>query len=237
MHCRRNSRNAGNSMVNNVSEYATADLMDHVVRDGVDRESIYATEQILLRRWRAGSDLSFLVELIQSERSRDRLRGGYYLGELGEAVDGLRVPVIALADDPLSGCRRTFVGYIMNSGEYDDVIGAGLAKCLRDLDVFVRAATIKWAVHVSDGIFEAFSRLIWSEVGARRPAFRNPISNDFWNDANLKRALRGLEIARQIRLDEKIDDIRKDFPEEDSFVLDSLHFSQTRDQRLLKEGQ
>jgi hypothetical protein len=223
-------------MAEKVPEYSTEDIIKSLIRNDLDGDLRYRVEQDLLKRWRLGFDLSFLVELIQSERSRDRLRGAYYLGELGEAIDGLKVSIMPLADDPLSDCRRAFVGYATNLGCYDEAIGAGLAKCLHDLDLYVRVTTIKWAVHVSDEAFEAFSQLVNSGVGSRKPTFRNPLSNDFWNEADLKRAMRGLDIARRIRLKEKIQDIRKDFPEEDSFVLDNLHFSQTRHERLVKGG-
>ncbi|MDT3382539.1 hypothetical protein RNI52_34760 [Labrys neptuniae] len=221
-------------MNGNISECSSEDIIKNLIPDGLDGDLRYGAEQSLLKRWRQGVDLSFLVELIQSERTRDRLRGAYYLGELGAAVDSLKTSVTHLADDPLSECRRAFVGYIMNSGYYDEAIGAGLARCLHDLDLYVRVATIKWAVQASDKTFEAFSRLVKSGVGGRKPTFRNPTSNDFWNDANLKRAMRGLDIARRTRSKENIQDIRKEFPEEDSFVLDSLHFSQTHHERLLK---
>ncbi|WP_261334800.1 hypothetical protein [Rhizobium leguminosarum] len=79
-----------------------------------------------------------------------------------------------------------------------------------------------------------FSQLV--EAGAGWPEFRfpNPLSNDFWNASILKRAVRGLDIIRCIRDGKEIEQIKKDFPEEDSFIFDVIQFSKTRRERLAK---
>ncbi|MBB4437156.1 MULTISPECIES: hypothetical protein [Rhizobium] len=215
-------------------ERSTSALMNIIQDKDAGNENRYAATQSVLRRWRQGVDLEFLVDLLLSESSRDRLRGAHYLAELGQEVEGLNVAATQLADDALSDCRRAFVEYTVNSGRYDQTISNALAKCLLDLNLYVRVEVINWAVHISDERFENFSQLV--EAGAGWPEFRfpNPLSNDFWNASILKRAVRGLNIIRCIRDGKGIEQIKKDFPEEDSFIFDIVQFSKTRRERLTK---
>ncbi|WP_245503978.1 hypothetical protein [Rhizobium ruizarguesonis] len=100
--------------------------------------------------------------------------------------------------------------------------------------LYVRVEVINWAVPISDERFENFSQLV--EAGDGWPEFRfpNPLSNDFWNASILKRAVRGLDIIRCIRDGKEIEQIKKDFSEEDSFIFDTIQFSKTRRERLAK---
>lgn len=218
-------------MENNTTE----NLLKKVIRNP-ERRIEY--EGLLLERWRQGVDLRFLVDFLQSEKSHDRLLGAYYLGELGVAVEGLKVAALQLASDALSDCRRAFVGYMTTSGYYDEPIANALAKCLMDLDLYVRIAAIKWAAHASEEIFVDFARLVEAGAGGLNPKFPNPISNSFWSDSSLKRATRGLNIIRFLRSGDEIQKIRTEFSEEDSFVFDSIVFSETSRQRyrLWKRG-
>lgn len=214
-----------------ISDYPTEILLEMARYEGGRTDIAVESEKILLKRWRVGYNLDFLIELMQSKKSGDRLRGAYYLGELGEAIKELEVPATQFADDPLSDCRRAFVGYMASSGYYDEAIASGLARCLVDLDLYVRVATIQWAVHTTDDRFQEFSRLVESGVDGLEPRFSNPLSNNFWKVAIRNRATRGLNIVCRIRAGHKIKEIREQFIEEDSFVLDNILFSQTRRER------
>ena len=220
-------------MTDNISDKSTADLLGKLGRGGKVAFR-YEMENCLLARWRREIDLDHLVDLLRSRSSSDRLRGAYYLGELGQAVEGLKTPALLLADDSLSDCRRAFVSFIWNSCFYDPAIANALAKCLLDLDLYVRLTTIRWAIRASEEIFADFSRLVGSGAGQRKPNFRNPLSNDFWNAANQKRAVRGLEIARRVREGDKPGQIKEDLSEEDSFVFDGILFSMTTRERYSK---
>ncbi|MDI6026693.1 hypothetical protein QBK99_10875 [Corticibacterium sp. UT-5YL-CI-8] len=191
----------------------------------------YVADREILKRWDRGDGLEYLIGLLQSETIGSRLLGAYYLGEL-HPVEELKDAAMHLADDPLSDCRKAFVAFIHNSGDYDEEISAGLARCLHDLDVTVRVATVKWAIEISTTRFEDFARLIEAGIGRREPKFRNPLSNDFWNHSSLARGIRGLNIIRRIRGGEDIQQIRANTPDEDSFVFDSLLFSAPRRERL-----
>lgn len=56
--------------------------MRRIVESG-DGNFSHAAENVLLKRWREGVDIEPLAALLQSEKSRDRSRGAYYLGEIG----------------------------------------------------------------------------------------------------------------------------------------------------------
>jgi len=206
-------------MKTDFSTYPTEDLL----RMGREGDSIYEAQQCLFKRWRQGVDLQFLVDLLESEITRERSLGAYFLGEADP--HGLTDTVIKLAGDPLPECRRAFVGYMVQSNCYDEAIALGLAECLQDLELYVRVAVIRWAVFTSDERFDDFSRLVESGAGGREFRFTRPAANDFWRESERKRALRPLSIARRLRAEETVEDIRKDTPEEDNFVFDALQFS------------
>ncbi|WP_049732963.1 hypothetical protein [Rhizobium ecuadorense] len=217
-----------------LSQRSTLDLMSVIhVRDSSHENKYEATES-LLKRWRQGIDLGPLVNLLLSESSRDRLRGASYISELGQEVEGLNVAATRLADDALPTCRRAFVEYVENSAYYEQAVAKALAKCLLDTDLYVRSAVIAWASRTSDETFEDFSRMVGTGAGRREPRFRNPLSNDFWNESSLRRAVRGLDIIRRLREGKQIPQIRTDFPGEDSFIFDIVEFSQTRRERLAR---
>lgn len=212
----------------------TSDILSEIRNKNSEGDSVYEATQIILKRWRQGIDLETLEALLDSERSSDRIFASYCIAELGQAVDNLEKAILLLSEDAIPDCRKAFVEYIINSGSYDDAISSALCKCLLDLHLGVRVSVMKWAVNTRQEIFSDFSRLVESGAGCQKPKFRNSSSNDFWNKANSRRAIRGLNIARRIRSGEKVLNIRREFPEEDSFVFDSFEFSQTRSERLEK---
>ena len=219
---------------NSVFEQPTRRLMSAIQEKDAGSEYVYEATQEILKRWRQGIDLDALLDILFSENSATRLRGAYYLTELGREVEGLNVAAIQLSDDALSGCRKAFVEYVVSSGYYDENAAEALSKCLSDLDLYVRAAVIKWAISISNERFEDFSRLV--EAGTGRPgrSFRNPLSNDFWIESRRRRENRALNIIRRIRGGEEIKQIREDISEEDSFTYDSFEFSKTHRERLAK---
>lgn len=217
-----------------LTDKPTAVLMDEAGYGDHNRGLSHRAGQEFLRRWRRGVDLEFLIGLMQSEKSSDRLRAAYYLGELGEAVEGLRIPATEFASDSLPDCRRAFVNYMSTSGYYDDAIAKALANCLLDLDLYVRTTAIKWAVRTTVDRLEELSRLVSSKTGRFELKFRNQLSNDFWEKALRERGIRGIEIIRRLRAGEEIQHIRKGVSGEDSFVLDSILFSETTRERYLE---
>ncbi|CAH1693025.1 hypothetical protein CHELA1G11_21231 [Hyphomicrobiales bacterium] len=177
-------------MSNNLSEISTNELMKVAdYKSNPNKDSAYNATEILFKRWRCGVDTEFLVGLLESEKTYERLRGAYYLGELGGAVEGLLSSAVKLADDPLSSCRRAFVGYMITSQAYDEAIARGLAKCLLDFHLPVRLAVIKWAVGTAGKRLEKFSQLVEVRAGAVEPSFRNPLSDEFWSESSRKRAI------------------------------------------------
>lgn len=218
-------------MTQALSEKTTAVLMDNAKNGDTDHDLSHRATWELFRRWRQGIDLEFLVDLMRSKKSGDRLRAAYYLGEIGGAVEGLKTPATEFASDPLPDCRRAFVGYMSNSGFYDEPIARGLVNCLLDLDLYVRTATIKWAVRTTAERLDDFSRLVLSGTGRFELKFRNTLSNDFWKKAVQDRGRRGLDIIRRLRAGQGVQRIRTEVPEEDSFVLDNLLFWEAHRER------
>lgn len=218
-------------MTDDISNDPTSVLMERANYDGEDSDLSYRSTELLIKRWRQGVDLEFLVELMGSEKSSDRLRAAYYLTEIGEPVEELKAPATEFASDPLSYCQRAFVSYMTTSGYYDETIAKALEKGLAEIDLYVRVTTIEWAILTSDDRFEDFSRLVLAGTGRFGLKFNNPLANDFWAASLQRRASRGLEIVRRLRAGEEIPRIRTELPEEDSFVFDSLLFARTRLER------
>ncbi|MQW88084.1 hypothetical protein [Sinorhizobium saheli] len=208
-------------MTGEIAAHPTADLLQ-MIKDEAGSEGglIYEAEQCLFKRWRQGIDLKFLVSLLDSETSEERLRGAYYLGEALPPGEGIIDTAVKLASDPHSYCRRTLVGYITASGLYDDRIAQALAHGFFDLDINVRAATINWAVFTTDDRFGTFSLLVEKGEGATE--------SEFWREPELKRGVRALSIARRLRDGESVEEVRKNTPEEDSFTFDYLQFFEKR---------
>lgn len=222
-------------MSEDLSNYSTEELI-RLARGTAESShglSYKATEQAI-GRWREGVDLEDLVKLIESEKSDDRIAGAYYLNEVSKDFVILKIAAIKLSRDALSTCRRAFVLYITTSGYYDEELAELLVKCLLDLDLYVRVSTIKWAMSSSQEVFLDFSKRVESGTGRPGPKFSNPLSNDFWNSSNRNRALRGIEIARRFRLGEEIGVIRKSVIGEDSFIFDSIEFSNTTRERYAR---
>jgi hypothetical protein len=213
-------------MTLDLSAFATEFLLD-MINDGEDHGEDFSYQALwgtLFPRWRAGVDLKPLIELLQSEKSRDRVRAAYYLDEAVPPASRMVDTVIGLADDPIGECRWRFVAYVTNSGLYSDVVAGRLAASLLDMDLYVRAHTIFWAIVASDQIHGDFAERIRAGSGRRSGRFSNADTSAFWRNSEDKRALRGIAIAHQLRNEEVMADVRARFPEEDSFVFDHLEF-------------
>ncbi|WP_275789606.1 hypothetical protein [Pararhizobium gei] len=189
-------------------------------QESTDGEFIYEAEQALLGRWREGTDLEFLIDMLVSEITEKRLKGISFLGELGQGVAGLHDVIFKLVNDPLPQGRRAFVGYLVNSRLYNNEIREGLAACFLDFDLSVRAATINWAIFTTDDRLDGVAKLVEAGHGA--------IVSDIWRDSDLKRGLRGLSIVRSVRSGKSIQLIRESVYEEDSYIFDYLQFSERR---------
>ena len=216
-------------MKNDPSEFSAAELVSRIqsADEEDDRDFRYRAGRYLIGRWRQGLDLETLIGLLHSEKSSDRLLGAYYLCELAEPIEGLKGPVLRLSDDSISYCRRAFVEFMASAGYYDETIGIALAKCLRDLDLYVRVSVLRWGIGAPAEQFERFSRLVEAGAGGRDLKFFNPLNTEYWNESELKRRLRGLNIIRRIRAGEAVPQFRSEFPEEDNFVFDSIDFVRT----------
>jgi hypothetical protein len=211
------------------SEFSTAELVSRIQSAGEEDDSDFTGKAVwhLIGRWRLGIDLEPLIDLLHSEKSGDRALGAYCLCELDEPVEGLRIPVLRLADDDISHCRRAFVEFMASARYYDEPIGIALAGRLLDLDLYVRVSVLKWGTRISAERFEHFSRLVEAGAGRRPFRFFNPLCDDYWNESELRRGIRGLNIIRRIRAGEEVPQIRGEFPEEDNFVFDSIDFVRT----------
>ncbi|MGR9376914.1 hypothetical protein [Rhizobium leguminosarum] len=213
-------------MTSDFSAYATGDLL-RMINDGKDHGENFAYNALsgtVFKRWRKGIDLEPLIQLLQSEKSSERQRGAWYLDEADPPADLVADVVIKLADDPVGNCRSRFVAYVTNSGLYSDAIADRLAACLLDLDLYVRAKTIFWAVVANDKTFDHFSEAVLAGAGTKPYEFRNPENTAFWRESERKRAVRGIEIARRLRAGESVTSICESMPEEDSFSFDTLAF-------------
>lgn len=207
-----------------LSEQSTEFLLKQAnYQTNQDTKTAYDASWTLIKRFSQQVDLEFLIDLLRSEDPRDRSRGTYFLSEMRGGIQRLKEPVTRLADDYLSESRRVFVDYV-GEALYDEETAKGLAKCLLDLNLFVRCAVIDWAVRVSDDTLESFVRCVESGGGMRKFKFHDPQNNEFWKEAERKRALRGLDIIQRLRTEEDIEEIRKIVPDEDSFVFDHLIF-------------
>lgn len=210
-----------------MNSYDARSLLD-LISVTKDSHVEYQAAEALLKLWRRGADLESLVELLQSEISRKRLEGAYYLDELGGAVEGLEDVVLKLADDPLSRCRRAFVSYVVNARMYDQRVAEALSRCLTDSDLDVRTRVIEWAIRTSEDRLEDFSKLVESGVNRFNRSLSSARSNEFWAESYLKRGTRGLNIIRRLRNGDNIQDIMRDTPTEDSLVFDIFTFLDLR---------
>jgi hypothetical protein len=222
-------------MTKELAQFPAETLLD-MIYDDVERGEDFNYEATcnLLGRWRKGLELKPLIALLQSDVTRDRVRGCWYVRELGGPVEELKHPVTALADDWLHDGRWTFAYFMINSGSYDETIAMKLARLLVDYHLVVRKEVIKWAVYTTDEAFEDFSRLIESGASDLKHEFSDPVSTELWATSERKRAMRGLKISRRLRGWESVEDIRADTPEEDNFVFDGLHFSRGNIRRHLE---
>jgi hypothetical protein len=223
----RRTRISGATMKSELSEYSTDTLL-RMMHEDVDhvRDFNYRAQQCLFKRWRDGVDIDPLIELVQSEKSDDRMRGAYYVGEANPRSFRFAEAAVVLAEDRISYCRMIFVGYVLNSGLYNEVIGTALAKFMVDGHLAVRTATINWAVYTTDDRFDHFSRLVEAGTGTE--------GSGVWADRDFKRGLRALAIAEQLREGKTVAEIRKDVQGEDSFTFDDLQFFESRLKRYIE---
>ncbi|OWJ66165.1 hypothetical protein [Inquilinus limosus] len=220
-------------MKHDPSTFPTDELVKQIQILGKDdADFAYEAERLLFTRWGRGEDLRPLIDLLTSERSSDRILGAYYLDEIDGNVEDLKTPVMRLLDDPIPDCRRVFVLYM--SRYYGEEIGKGFAKLLLDINLCVRVTVIEWGIRTSARRFEHFSRLVEAGAGRRESAFLNPLDQDYWDESELKRGIRGLNIIRRVRAGEEISQIRDEIPEEDNFVFDSIEFLRTFRKRYEK---
>jgi len=223
-------------MCSNFTLYATDDLL-RMIGDEEDYGKDFAYNALwgtVFARWRKGIDLEPLIQLLRSETSNERQRGAWYLDEANPPADRMADVVIKLADDPVSHCRWRFVAYVTNSGLYSDAVADRLAACLMDLDLYVRAQTIFWAVVASDKTFAHFSQAVQSGAGSKSYEFRNPEHTAFWRESERKRAARGIEIAQRLRAAESVTSIREGMSGEDSFCFDQLASLNSATKRALE---
>ncbi|MBK5570678.1 hypothetical protein [Ensifer sp. SSB1] len=209
-------------MHTDISRYSTADLLQLSRAEDCDDLAFRALCAVF-KRWDGGIDLSLLIDLIDSEVVSDRLRASYYLYEVSPRFDSVKDAVLKLADDVLAGCRRAFVGYLVNSGWYDDTAAEGLVNCLHDSDLDVRLKAIKWAILTTDERFEDVSRRVVAD-------FDMPCNNP-WTQRYKKRGLAALTIARRVRSGESVAEVRTTTPGEDSFSFEYLEAFEGHSQR------
>jgi hypothetical protein len=209
-------------MEGDISAYSTEELL-RMSSDQTNRDLGHEADKCLFMRWRDGVDLEYLVKLLESNKTTDRLLGAFFLGESDPRGNAIEAPATELADDFLPRCRRAFVGYMTNSGLYRETIAVGLAKCMLDFSLDVRLAAINWAVYTTDARFEHFAQLVESGTGAT--------DYSTWREPQLKRGSRALDISRRLRNGESIEEIRKSTPEEDSYTFDHLQVFERRLQR------
>jgi hypothetical protein len=219
-------------MIKEFSGRRTSELLAISAASGTDSNDRFAAEQELIKRWNKGEDLEGFIDLLASESSRDRCRAAYYLTELMQRVEGLDAAVVHLADDVIADCRHAFVDYAQYLDDHDHSVSMALAQLLLDMNVYVRLSVIKWAVRTSAERCELFIRLVEGGAGRPKLRFRNPRSREFWDDAIVRRALRGVDIIRRLRAGEKVQQIRNAVTEEDSSVFDSFEFEESRAQRF-----
>lgn len=200
-------------MQNDVSRYCTKDLLQ-LATDKNDPDLAYQAQWTLFKRWEDGIDVSFLIDFIDTEDVNDRLRGAYFLFEVSPRSDSVKDAVLKLADDVLAECRRAFVGYLINSGWYDETAAQGLVRCIQDFDLRVRLNVIDWAIATTDQRFEDFSRLVLADA--------RDFSSNTWEGRLKKRGIRALDIAGQVRCGVSVEKIKQAIPEEDGFTFDQL---------------
>ena len=113
-----------------------------------------------------------------------------------------------------------------DAGLYGETIGVGLAKCLLDVNPYVRLETINWAVYTTDDRFDDFSRRVTGDVLSEGLRFSE--------DPELKRGSGGLCVVRRLREGESIETIRQSTPGEDGFTFDYLQLFEKRLKRYVE---
>lgn len=216
-------------MTKDLSVYSTEELLDYSSRT-IDNPEIPAYDAswfLITERFRHGVDIDQLIGLMQSESSRQRSHAAYFLYEVPPLKE-LLTPVLKFAKDTLADCRWTFCYFIRLGGYYDDTIAKLLAEQLYDIDIRVRWGIFEWGKQAPEERFEHFARRVKADARNRRnPRFSNQLSSDFWCDAEISRALRGLAIMRRLRAKEDVEKLRLEFSGEDSHLWDHFLFWQT----------
>ncbi len=211
-------------MHNDISKYTTRDLLQLTGSD--DGDLANRATCTLLKKWESGIDVSYLIDLIETEVVTDKLKAAYFLYEVAPRVDTVKDAVLGWGDDVLAECRRAFVGYIHSSGWYDENAARGLVNGIQDFDLRDRLKVIEWAIATTDERFEDFSRLLMSDA-----------TNEALQRGLKKRGIRALRIAHEIRRGVSVERIREAVPEEDGYTFDHLgafepHYRRQRKRRL-----
>lgn len=202
-------------MKNDFSRYTSRELLQLTTNEN-DRELAYDALQALFKRWERGIDVSHLIEFIETDDVQKRLRGTYFLFEVSPRIDSVKDNVLKLADDPLAECRRAFVGYLLESGWYDDIAAVGLVNGIEDFDIRVRLRVIEWAITTSDERFADFSARVTAAATTDAAPRRRLV-------VLLKqRGHRALEIATRLRGGESVAEVRAGTQDEDGFTFDHL---------------
>jgi hypothetical protein len=198
-------------MKGDLSARSARDLMQILAfASNLHEDARQEIELTIYQRWRDGIDLEPLIDLLKSETKHDQLNAAFYLIDVVPRHETILDLATGFAGRRLSYCRKAFVGYITNTGRYNDAIAVGLANCLRDTNTFVRAETINWAVYTTDDRFDDFSLRI--KVGP------DPKGHCF----------RALEVARMLREGERIAAVRRGMSDKDSLVFDYLQIFEKR---------
>ncbi|WP_162843872.1 hypothetical protein [Allorhizobium taibaishanense] len=205
-------------MQNDLSSYSTKDLLQ-LAASKTDRDLGYKALWTVFKRWENGIDLSVLIDFIATEDVNDRLRVTYFLYEVSPRSEMVKNAVLKLADDVMPQCRRAFVGYLIDSGWYDEAAAQGLVKGIEDFDIRVRLKVIDWAIEATDEQFHDFSHRVSADAAG--------LSADTWKGRLKKRAIRALHIASEVRCGISVEQLRATIPEEDSLTFDHLGVFET----------
>jgi hypothetical protein len=184
-----------------------------------DRDLRRDAEAHLLQRWRDGIDLDPLIHMLESKTVAERLNGAFYLIDAVPRSDRLIDIATRLSTDPLTYCRKSFVGYMTNAGIYDDTIAIGLAACLNDPKPVIRAETINWAVYTTDDRFADFSNLVIAGADRRRH--------------ETAAGMRALTLAERLRAGVSVFDLESELVEDDRLILDCLQIFERRLKRYV----
>lgn len=206
-------------------------LLANVLDPGTPSDIRYASERSLIGRWEKRTDLPLLVDLLRSERDRERLYGARLLGEM-RTVDVLLPSVLPLADDVLPSCRLAFISYVSESGDYGAEIAEALARLFSDLELRVRQQVILWAVRAPAPVFADFSERLDAGAGlSPLPPSRSNRLVRLYRDlrqADLVRRTRAITIINRLRNGDRVEALEHEIAGEDSLLWTWLAIAQKR---------